>query len=109
MNNNKLTPPTEYSSSGYKFYILEYSQLPLTKDAKLQRVKAIYVAQDTDKTSNIEVLILKEGKFHPMSEEFRSNPEGTKLHLPSSSEWGVYGWSFRDIEKARDKYNKIEK
>ena len=109
MNNNKLTLPTEYSSSGYKFYILEYSQLPLTKDAKLQRVKAIYVAQDTDKISNIEVLILKEGKFHPMSEEFRSNPEGTKLHLPSSSEWGTLGWSFRDIEKARDKYNKIEK
>ena len=107
MNNNKLTPPTEYSSSGYKFYILEYSQLPPTKDAKLQRVKAIYVAQDTDKISNIEVLILKEGKFHPMSEEFRSNPEGTKLHLPSSSEWGTLGWSFRGIEKARDKYNKI--
>ena len=109
MNNSKLTPPTEYPSSGYKFSLLEYSQLPLTKDAKLQRVKAIYVAQDTDKMDNIEVLILKEGKFHPMSEEFRSNPEGTKLHLPSSSEWGTLGWSFRDIEKARDKYNKIEK
>ena len=73
MNNNKLTPPTEYSSSGYKFTLLEYSQLPPTKDAKLQRVKAIYVAQDTDKISNIEVLILKEGKFHHMSEEFRQS------------------------------------
>ena len=109
MNNNKLKPPTNYSNSGYKFSLVEYEQLPCTEKAGFERVKAIYVAKDTDKISNIEVLILKEGKFHPMSEEFRSNPEGTKLHLPSSSEWGTLGWSFRDIEKARDKYNKIEK
>lgn len=109
MNNNKLTPPTDYSSSGYKFSLVEYEQLPSTKEAKLQRVKAIYVAKDTDKMNNIEVVVLREGKFHPMSYEFRSNPEGTKLHLPASSEWGEYGWSFRDMEKARDKFNKIEK
>ena len=107
--NNKLTPPTDYSSSGYKFSLVEYEQLPSTEKAGFERVKAIYVAKDTDKISNIEVVVLREGKFHPMSYEFRSNPEGTKLHLPASSEWGEYGWSFRDMEKARDKFNKIEK
>ena len=107
--NNKLIPPTDYSSSGYKFSLVEYEQLPCTEKAGFERVKAIYVAKDTDKISNIEVVVLREGKFHPMSYEFRSNPEGTKLHLPASSEWGEYGWSFRDMEKARDKFNKIEK
>ena len=109
MNNNKLTPPVEYSSSGYKFSLIEYEQLPCTEKAGFERVKAIYVAQDGTKMENIEVLILKEGKFHPKSEEFQSNPDGTKLRLPSSSEWGEYGWSFRNMEKARDKFTKIEK
>ena len=109
MNNNKLTPPTEYSNSGYKFSLVEYENLPNTEKAGFERVKAIYVAKDTDKMNNIEVVVLREGKFHPMSYEFRSNPEGTKLHLPGSSEWGKLGWSFRDMDKARDKFNKIEK
>ena len=107
--NNKLIPPADYSNSGYKFSLVEYEQLPCTEKAGFERVKAIYVAKDTDKISNIEVVVLREGKFHPMSYEFRSNPEGTKLHLPASSEWGEYGWSFRDMKKARDKYSEIEK
>jgi len=108
MNSNKLTPPTEYSNSGYKFSLVEYEQLPCTEKAGAERVKAIYVAKDTDKINNIEVVVLKEGKFHPLSEEFRSNPEGTKLCLPGSSEWGKLGWSFRDMEKARDKFKEVK-
>lgn len=107
-SNNKLTPPTEYPNSGYKFSLLEYEQLSPTKEAKLQRVKAIYVAKDGAKMNNIEVVVLKEGKFHPLSEEFKSNPEGTKLCLPGSSEWGKLGWSFRDMEKARDKFKEVK-
>lgn len=105
--NNKLKPPITYSNSGYKFSLVEYEQLPCTEKAGFERVKAIYVAKDTDKISNIEVVVLREGKFHPMSYEFQSNPEGTKLHLPASSEWGEYGWSFRDMEKARDKFKEV--
>ena len=28
-------------------------------------------------------------------------------YLPSSSEWGMYGWSYRDLEQAREKMSKI--
>ena len=107
--NNKLIPPTEYSNSGYKFSLAEYEQLPSTEKAGLERVKAIYVARDEGDVYNIEVVILREGKFHPLSEDFKLNPEGTKLRLPCSNEWGEYGWSFRNMEMAKDKYSKIEK
>lgn len=109
MNSNKLTPPAEYTSTGYRFSLVKYENLPCTEKVGLERVKAIYVAKDTDKMNNIEVVVLREGKLHPMSEEFKSNPEGTKLHLPGSSEWGEYGWSFRSMGRAEERFNKIEK
>lgn len=35
---------------------------------------------------------------------------GTKAgdeYLPSTSEWGVYGWTYRDFESAHEKMSKI--
>ncbi len=102
-----LTPPQEYTNSGYRFSLLQYESLPPTKGSGLQKVKAIYQAKDGPEMTNIEVVVLKEGGFHPRGQKFKDNPEGSGLQLPSPSEWGVRGWSFRDLELAKDRYSKI--
>lgn len=92
--------PKQVTKNKFKFELLQSEELERKEDGK-ERHKAIYVAEDTP-LLNIEVVILVEGEPHPLY-------GGTEkiLSYPSSEMWGTYGWTFRQKDRALEKYNTL--
>ena len=87
------TIPQNYKKDGFNFELIE-------RNGNV----AIYKQSKPDYVSvNYETVIIRKRKT---DNDFVGTKAGDE-YLPSTSEWGMYGWSYRTLEQAREKMSKI--
>ena len=85
--------PQQYNKYGFTHTLIE-------RDGNV----AIYEQRKPTHTSSYyEVVIIRKRKT---DNDFAGTKAGDE-YLPSTSEWGSYGWSYTSIESAREKMSKI--
>jgi hypothetical protein len=85
--------PTTYNKDGFNHELLE-------REGNV----AIYEQRKSTHSSGYyEVVVIRKRKA---DNDFAGTKAGDE-YLPCTNEWGIYGWTYLTLEKAREKMSKI--
>lgn len=85
---------TEFISKGFKF-----KQLKRVGDV------AIFRRFKSKKNSSFELIIIKRHDGYTLDNAYIEPAET----YPTTSQWGLYGWTFTDLDKCEDRFQKLLK
>lgn len=92
-----------FKKFGWNFELVSSEYLGQSEKSGRKSYKAIYKGSAKNiERLNVEVVILREN----LPSEFLGRTENV-LSYPCSEQWGIYGWSYPNMEMAEQKYSKI--